>query len=72
MASALLAARPLVVVFLFFQRQISKGIATTGFGGQQIGGQWFRQAGFPGRSLEKVVTVSKAAVITSVPSGSTK
>jgi ABC-type glycerol-3-phosphate transport system permease component len=34
MASAILAALPLVVVFLFFQRQIIKGIATTGFGGQ--------------------------------------
>jgi multiple sugar transport system permease protein len=34
MASALLAALPLLVVFLFFQRQIIKGIATTGFGGQ--------------------------------------
>ena len=30
----LLAALPLVVVFLFFQRQIIKGFATTGFGGQ--------------------------------------
>ena len=34
MASAVLAAMPLVVVFLFFQRQIIKGFATTGFGGQ--------------------------------------
>jgi multiple sugar transport system permease protein len=34
MASAILAALPLVVVFLFFQRHIIKGIATTGFGGQ--------------------------------------
>src|SRR6478609_2957266 len=34
MASAVLAAIPLVVVFLFFQRQIIKGFATTGFGGQ--------------------------------------
>jgi len=34
MASAILAALPLVLVFLFFQRQIIKGIATTGFGGQ--------------------------------------
>jgi ABC-type glycerol-3-phosphate transport system permease component len=32
---ALLAALPLVVVFLFFQRQIIKGIATTGFGGSK-------------------------------------
>jgi ABC-type glycerol-3-phosphate transport system permease component len=28
------AAPPLVMVFLFFQRQIIEGIATTGFGGQ--------------------------------------
>jgi multiple sugar transport system permease protein len=34
MASAILAALPLVVVFLFFQRHIIKGVATTGFGGQ--------------------------------------
>ena len=34
MASAVLAALPLIVVFLFFQRQIIKGFATTGFGGQ--------------------------------------
>ncbi len=34
MASAVLAAIPLVVVFLFFQRQIIRGFATTGFGGQ--------------------------------------
>lgn len=34
MASALLAAAPLIIVFLFFQRQIIKGISTTGFGGQ--------------------------------------
>jgi multiple sugar transport system permease protein len=34
MASAVLAALPLIVVFLFFQRQIIKGISTTGFGGQ--------------------------------------
>ena len=34
MAMALLAALPLIVIFLFFQRQIIKGIATTGFGGQ--------------------------------------
>ena len=33
MASAILAALPLVLV-LVFQRQIIKGIATTGFGGQ--------------------------------------
>ncbi|WP_066462416.1 carbohydrate ABC transporter permease [Sanguibacter suarezii] len=34
MASALLAAAPLIIVFLFFQRQIIKGVATTGFGGK--------------------------------------
>ena len=34
MASAVLAALPLIIVFLFFQRQIIKGFATTGFGGQ--------------------------------------
>ncbi|WP_328994203.1 carbohydrate ABC transporter permease [Kribbella sp. NBC_01245] len=34
MATSILAALPLVLVFLFFQRQIIKGIATTGFGGQ--------------------------------------
>ncbi len=34
MASALLAALPMIIVFLFFQRQIIKGVATTGFGGQ--------------------------------------
>src|SRR6478735_1783039 len=34
MASAVLAAIPLVLVFLFFQRQIIRGFATTGFGGQ--------------------------------------
>ncbi|ROS76497.1 carbohydrate ABC transporter permease [Cellulomonas sp. PhB143] len=34
MASAMLAALPLIIVFLFFQRQIVKGISTTGFGGQ--------------------------------------
>ncbi|NUP74914.1 MAG: carbohydrate ABC transporter permease [Sinomonas sp.] len=33
MASALLAALPLILVFLFFQRQIIKGIATTGLAG---------------------------------------
>ncbi|WP_284975712.1 carbohydrate ABC transporter permease [Arthrobacter sp. efr-133-TYG-104] len=33
MASALLAALPLIVIFLFFQRQIIKGIATTGLAG---------------------------------------
>ncbi|MEV5893458.1 carbohydrate ABC transporter permease [Nonomuraea fuscirosea] len=34
MAKSVLAALPLIVVFLFFQRQIIKGIATTGLGGQ--------------------------------------
>ena len=34
MAAAILAALPLIVVFLLFQRQIIKGVATTGFGGQ--------------------------------------
>jgi multiple sugar transport system permease protein len=34
MASAVLAASPLIVVFLFFQRQIIKSVATTGMGGQ--------------------------------------
>lgn len=34
MASAILAALPLIIVFLFFQKQIIKGVATTGFGGQ--------------------------------------
>ncbi|WP_220449440.1 hypothetical protein [Nonomuraea longispora] len=34
MARSVLAALPLIVVFLFFQRQIIKGIATTGLGGQ--------------------------------------
>jgi multiple sugar transport system permease protein len=34
MASAVLAALPLIIVFLFFQRQIIKGVSTTGFGGQ--------------------------------------
>ncbi|MDT0437379.1 MULTISPECIES: carbohydrate ABC transporter permease [Streptomyces] len=34
MASAVLAALPLVVVFLFFQRHIVKSVATTGLGGQ--------------------------------------
>lgn len=33
MASAILAALPLILVFLFFQRQIIKGISTTGLGG---------------------------------------
>jgi multiple sugar transport system permease protein len=34
MASAVLAALPLVVMPLFFQRQIAKSVATTGLGGQ--------------------------------------
>ncbi|AZS89343.1 carbohydrate ABC transporter permease [Streptomyces griseoviridis] len=34
MASAVLAALPLVLVFLFFQRHIVKSVATTGLGGQ--------------------------------------
>ncbi|WP_165064905.1 carbohydrate ABC transporter permease [Marisediminicola senii] len=33
MAAAMLAASPLIIVFLFFQRQIIKGISTTGLGG---------------------------------------
>ncbi|WP_432052283.1 carbohydrate ABC transporter permease [Streptomyces xiamenensis] len=33
MASALLAAAPLIIVFLFFQRRIVKSVATTGLGG---------------------------------------
>jgi multiple sugar transport system permease protein len=33
MASALLAALPLILVFLFFQRQIIRGVATTGLAG---------------------------------------
>lgn len=33
MASALLAAAPLILVFLFFQRRIVKSVATTGLGG---------------------------------------
>ncbi len=34
MAASVLAALPLVIVFIFFQRQIVKGVATTGLGGQ--------------------------------------
>ena len=34
MASALLAALPLLIVFLLFQRRIVQGVATTGMGGQ--------------------------------------
>jgi multiple sugar transport system permease protein len=33
MAQAVLAALPLIAVFLVFQKQIVKGVATTGFGG---------------------------------------
>ena len=33
MAQAMLAALPLIIVFLFFQRQIIKGISTTGIAG---------------------------------------
>ncbi|MEO8829186.1 carbohydrate ABC transporter permease [Lapillicoccus sp.] len=34
MASAVIAAAPLLIIFTFFQRQIVKGIATTGIAGQ--------------------------------------
>ncbi|MEC5200477.1 ABC-type glycerol-3-phosphate transport system permease component [Arthrobacter sp. PL16] len=34
MASAILAALPLLIVFMLFQRQIVKGFATSGLGGQ--------------------------------------
>ncbi|WP_432483392.1 carbohydrate ABC transporter permease [Kineococcus esterisolvens] len=34
MASAILAGLPLIIVFMLFQRQIIKGVATTGLGGQ--------------------------------------
>ncbi|HLS13364.1 MAG TPA: ABC transporter permease subunit, partial [Beutenbergiaceae bacterium] len=34
MASAMIAALPLLIVFMFFQRQIVRGVATTGMGGQ--------------------------------------
>lgn len=34
MAQAVLAAVPLIVVFVIFQKQIVKGVATSGFGGQ--------------------------------------
>jgi multiple sugar transport system permease protein len=33
MASAILAGLPLIVVFMLFQRQIIRGVATTGLGG---------------------------------------
>lgn len=34
MAAAMVAALPLLIVFMFFQRQIVRGVATTGMGGQ--------------------------------------
>jgi ABC-type glycerol-3-phosphate transport system permease component len=34
MAQAVLAALPLIIVFIIFQKQIVKGVATSGFGGQ--------------------------------------
>ncbi|MCS3843103.1 carbohydrate ABC transporter permease [Microbacterium sp. AK031] len=34
MAQAVLAALPLIIVFMIFQKQIVKGVATSGFGGQ--------------------------------------
>nr|WP_239066338.1 carbohydrate ABC transporter permease [Microbacterium hibisci] len=34
MAQAVLASLPLIIIFLIFQKQIVKGVATTGFGGQ--------------------------------------
>ena len=34
MASAMIAALPLLVVFMLFQRRIVQGVATTGMGGQ--------------------------------------
>jgi multiple sugar transport system permease protein len=34
MAAAVVAAAPLLIIFMFFQRQIVKGIATTGIAGQ--------------------------------------
>ncbi|GAA3938662.1 carbohydrate ABC transporter permease [Microbacterium soli] len=34
MAQAVLAALPLIIIFLIFQKQIVKGVATSGFGGQ--------------------------------------
>lgn len=34
MAQAVLASLPLILIFLIFQKQIVKGVATTGFGGQ--------------------------------------
>ena len=34
MAGAMIGALPLLIIFLFFQKQIIKGVATTGLGGQ--------------------------------------
>lgn len=34
MAQAVLAALPLIIIFMIFQKQIVKGVATSGFGGQ--------------------------------------
>ena len=34
MASAMIAALPLMILFMLFQRQIIKVVATTGLGGQ--------------------------------------
>jgi multiple sugar transport system permease protein len=34
LAGAVIAALPLLIIFMFFQRQIIKGVATTGLGGQ--------------------------------------
>ena len=33
MAAAILAGLPLIAVFMLFQRQIIRGVATTGLGG---------------------------------------
>ena len=34
MAAAVIAALPLTILFMLFQRQIIKAVATTGLGGQ--------------------------------------
>jgi multiple sugar transport system permease protein len=34
MAAAMIAALPLLVIFMLFQRRIVQGVATTGMGGQ--------------------------------------
>jgi multiple sugar transport system permease protein len=34
MASAMIAALPLLILFMLFQRRIVQGVATTGMGGQ--------------------------------------